>query len=60
MTMRDSVVKSCCCPARRLDVDIDFLLAAPATNLVLDLLLCIPLDHTGEADRGILGSVESP
>ncbi len=28
--------------------------AAPATELVPNVLLCIPLDYIGEAERGIL------
>ena len=43
-------------PLRQLDVDIDFLLAVSAANLVPNVLLCIPLDRTSEAERGILES----
>ena len=41
---------------RQQDVDIDFLLAAAAANRVPNVLLCVPLDRTGEAERGILDS----
>ena len=30
--------------------------AAPAANLVPNVLLCIPLDYTGEAERGVLST----
>ena len=43
-------------PLRQPDVDIDFLLAAPAANRVPDVLLCVPLDRRGEAERGVLES----
>lgn len=41
-------------PLRRLVVNYDFLPAAPAAKLVPNVSLCVPLDHTSKADRGIL------
>ena len=41
-------------PLRQLDVDVDFLLPAPAANRVPDVLLCVPLGFSS------LGSPESP
>ena len=41
---------------RWLDRRLDFLPAAPAAKPMSNVLLCSPLDHTGEAERGILSS----
>ena len=35
-------------------VDFNFLPAAPAANSMPSVLLCSPLDHISEAERGIL------
>lgn len=43
-------------PLRRLDVNLDFLPAAPTAKLVPDVPLWIPLDHTSEAERVIPAS----
>lgn len=39
---------------RRLDDNYVFLPAASAANLVPNVVLCIPLDHTSKAERGIM------
>ena len=41
-------------PLRRLDVDYDFLPATPASKLVPNVMLSIPLDPTSKDERGIL------
>ncbi|KAK3875478.1 hypothetical protein Pcinc_019653 [Petrolisthes cinctipes] len=43
-------------PRRRLDVDINFLPAAPAAKLVPDVLLYFPLGYISKAERGIAGT----